>query len=303
MTHSTDNAARPLGSAAQLTIAECVTLAAIMEATSAKPGNVHRGADFEDVSYPDFILAAVAIGPILGAADHTQLGSRALRAVQATQTWIGSNANLGIVLLLAPLALAARDQPLGAAVGQVLGRLTPTDAANVYQAIRLASPGGLGQVQQADVHAEPPSDLIAAMRLAADRDLVARQYANGFREVFDVVVPSLQSEIGASQQLSPAIVRTHLRVMSEFPDSLICRKLGPAVAHRSADWAKRVLDAGPAGSPEYQRELADFDFWLRSDGHRRNPGTTADLIAAGLFVLLRDGLIQPPFRLADWSHD
>jgi len=42
--------------------------------------------------------------------------------------------------------------------------------------------------------------------------------------------------------------------------------------------------------------LADFDFWLRSDGHRRNPGTTADLIAAALFVLLRDGLIDPPYR-------
>ena len=36
------------------------------------------------------------------------------------------------------------------------------------------------------------------------------------------------------------------------------------------------------------RELARFDRWLRADGHRRNPGTTADLIAACLFVCLRD---------------
>ena len=40
------------------------------------------------------------------------------------------------------------------------------------------------------------------------------------------------------------------------------------------------------------RALADFDFWLRSDGHRRNPGTTADLIAAALFAGLRDGWID-----------
>jgi triphosphoribosyl-dephospho-CoA synthetase len=28
---------------------------------------------------------------------------------------------------------------------------------------------------------------------------------------------------------------------------------------------------------------------LRADGHRRNPGATADLIAAALFVALREG--------------
>ena len=37
--------------------------------------------------------------------------------------------------------------------------------------------------------------------------------------------------------------------------------------------------------------LAEFDFWLRQDGHRRNPGTSADLVAAGLFVSLQDGKI------------
>ena len=42
--------------------------------------------------------------------------------------------------------------------------------------------------------------------------------------------------------------------------------------------------------------LADLDFWLRSDGHRRNPGTTADLIAAGLFAALREHQIALPFR-------
>jgi triphosphoribosyl-dephospho-CoA synthase len=57
-----------------------------------------------------------------------------------------------------------------------------------------------------------------------------------------------------------------------------------------------VLDAGSPKSEEYLRELAKLDFWLRSDGNRRNPGTTADLIAAGLFVALRDSWLTPPFH-------
>jgi triphosphoribosyl-dephospho-CoA synthase len=60
--------------------------------------------------------------------------------------------------------------------------------------------------------------------------------------------------------------------------------------------AAGVLAAGSPGDDNYLRALSEFDFWLRSDGHRRNPGTTADLIAAGLFVVLRDELIEPPYR-------
>ena len=56
--------------------------------------------------------------------------------------------------------------------------------------------------------------------------------------------------------------------------------------------AASVLDAAASGDDVYQAVLADFDFWLRSDGHRRNPGTTADLIAAALFVLLRERQIK-----------
>ena len=132
------------------------------------------------------------------------------------------------------------------------------------------------------------------MRLAADRDLVARQYADDFRQVFECVVPWLSADLTAGIAPLDAIVHVHLRLMSEFPDSLIGRKCGAAVAQRSAKLAAKALDAGPPGSDAYYDALADLDFWLRSDGHRRNPGTTADLVAAGLFVLLREGIMNEP---------
>jgi triphosphoribosyl-dephospho-CoA synthase len=173
----------------------------------------------------------------------------------------------------------------------VLDRLTPDDARLVYQAISLARPGGLGRVPQADVAGEPPGDLVSAMRLAAKRDLVARQYANGFQEVLGIVVPELLHGMRQGWPLGETIVRAQLRVMSRFPDSLIARKCGPDVAQRASDHAAAVLAAGLPGEKAYLQGLADLDFWLRTDGHRRNPGTTADLLAAGLFALLRDGFI------------
>src|SRR5882724_188827 len=87
-----------------LSIGQCATLACIMEATAAKPGNVHRGSDFEDASYPDFVIAAIVIGPILSSAVERSLGQTVLAAVEATQEAVATNTNLGTILLFAPLA-------------------------------------------------------------------------------------------------------------------------------------------------------------------------------------------------------
>ncbi|MBX7168737.1 MAG: triphosphoribosyl-dephospho-CoA synthase [Pirellulales bacterium] len=277
-------------------LGQLATLASLMEVTAAKPGNVHRGADFDDVSFFEFAAGAIALGPVFELARERSLGETVLAAVRATAALVATNTNLGTILLLAPLAKASRSDDLHAGVRRVLESLTPDDAARVYLAIREAAAGGLGRVGQADVAGEPPADLVAAMPLAAERDLVARQYANGFAEVFDHVVPDLQ--FGLQQGICPAdaIVFAHVRAMSRWPDSLIARKCGVAVAEQAARLAGQVLQAGPPGDEDYERALGDLDFWLRSDHHRRNPGTTADLLAAGLFVLLRQGTLTAPWR-------
>jgi triphosphoribosyl-dephospho-CoA synthase len=276
-------------------IGQCATLACLLEVTASKPGNVHRGCDFEDMTFLDFAVSAAALGPVMDTAPDVGVGATVLRAVRATRQWVAVNTNLGSVLLIAPLACVPTDQPLATGVVEVLARLTPEDTEQVYEAIRLAQPGGLGRTDQMDVADSPPTDLLAAMRLAAERDLVARQYVNGFQQVFQVAVPSLVDGVRAGCRLTDAVIHTQMRLMREFPDSLIARKCGAQVAQRSADLAARVLDAGQPGEDAYHRALADLDFWLRSDGNRRNPGTTADLLAAALFVILRERLIPPPF--------
>jgi triphosphoribosyl-dephospho-CoA synthase len=291
---SSHDALRALG---PLSIGQCFTLAVIMEATAPKPGNVHRGADFEDMSYPDMIVAASVAGPVIDQAVELPLGQTILSAVATTRAAVATNTNLGTILLVAPLAKVPRTVGLRHGIGDVLASLTAEDAADVYEAIRMAKPGGLGRVESDDVAGAAPADLIAAMRQAANRDMVARQYARGFADVFDEVVPRLERAV-ASWSLVEAIVHVHLELLSEFPDSLIARRRGSDVAAQAAAMAGKVLAAGRPGEEKYLRALGDFDFWLRADGHRRNPGTTADLVAAGLFVALRDAIIKPPFRLA-----
>jgi triphosphoribosyl-dephospho-CoA synthase len=268
----------------------------VLEVTAPKPGNVHRGADFDDAALNDFLASAVAIGPAMEAARPSGVGKTVLDAVRATRSVSATNTNLGTVLLIAPLAGIARDEGASSGIARILENLSPQDASDVYAAIRLAHPGGLGKAAEMDVAGAPPNNLLNAMAAAADRDLIANQYVNGFHEVLHEVVPAIvsaRSQLGLSLPL--AIVHAQMQLMSRHPDSLIARKCGLEVARQSAAYAQRVLESGSPVSHEYAAALDDFDFWLRSDGRRRNPGTTADLLAAGLFVCLRDGLISPPF--------
>ena len=284
-----------------LTLGQLAGLACLWEASASKPGNVHRAADFEDLTFVDFATSAVAIGPAFdSAARGARLGQIVIEAVQATRDAVGTNTNLGAVLLMAPLAMPpscnGNRSGLRAGVASVLQSLDADDARLVYEAIRLATPGGLGQVDEADITGPPPDDLLYAMRLAADRDLVARQYVNDFAEIFDGVLPAIADGLTRGWPLGQTIVHAQLRLMADFPDSLVARKCGPAIARQSAVMAAATLAAGQAGDEPYERALADLDFWLRSDGHRRNPGTTADLLAAGLFAALRTRIIKLPVK-------
>lgn len=278
-------------------VGACATLACIWEATAPKPGNVYRGADFDDVSYADFLTSAAVIGPCFEHAALRGVGATVLAAVRATRLAVGTNTNLGTVLLLAPLAAVPTGQPLATGVNRVLDRLTNTDACDVYEAIRLAQPGGLGQVASADVQRSAPVDisLVEAMQLATERDSIARQYVNGFEHVF-TAARRISSTASDGLPLGEAIVHAFLQLLAELPDSLIARKCGEPLAEEVSARATAVVRHTPAGSEEYRDAARELDFYLRSDGHHRNPGSSADLIAAALFVLLREDRLNWPVR-------
>jgi triphosphoribosyl-dephospho-CoA synthase len=283
-----------------LSTGELAEIACIWEATARKPGNVHRYRDFGDCSYLDFLLSAAAGSRVLDGACNRPVGQTVLEAVRRSRQVAPTNTNLGILLLLAPLA-ATPNAELQTGVEEILVRLDREDARLVYQAIRLAHPGGLGRVSQEDVHDEPTQGLRQVMEMAADRDLIARQYANGFKEVFANGIPALACGLERAASLEDAIVYCHLDWMANFPDSLVQRKRGLAEAEESRRLAGRVLQAGWPREPKAEAELASLDSWLRACGNERNPGTTADLVAACLFAALRQGMIKLPLALP-WSR-
>ena len=273
-------------------VAAAGQLACLIEAGSFKPGNVSPGRHFHDTRYEDFVASAVAIGPALAAAGRQPLGSTILHAVAATDEWTTSNTNLGIILLLAPLARAALhfDGALRDALQEVLGATTVTDAAEVYDAIRLARPGGLGSSAREDVSAAPTVTLREAMALAANRDSVAREYATDFATTFEIGVPALRAARSAGLGWSEATVEAFLRILATLPDSLIARKLGTAAAAAVSRRAREVEDAGGVRTEAGREALEAFDDELRSPNNAYNPGTTADLTCAALFVvILEDG--------------
>jgi triphosphoribosyl-dephospho-CoA synthase len=269
-------------------------LACVLEVSARKAGNVHRGSDFDDARYLDFLLSAAAIAAPLNRAREIGVGRAVLEAVEATGRLVGTNTNLGIVLLLAPMAAVPGGVDLSRGVADVLAATTIDDARFVYRAIRLARPGGLGSAPEQDVAGEPTVTLLETMRLAARRDLVARQYANGYSEVFSSALPSLCDSLANGRTLETAIVTSHLTLLARHTDTLIARKLGAGEAAEATRRAAEVLAFGWPDSGASFTLFNAYDAWLRADRNARNPGATADLTAAALFAALADGTIKFP---------
>lgn len=265
-------------------IARCVRTACLWEARARKAGNVHPTAAFDDLTYDDFVRSGEAIAPILEAYRDQPLGITILEAIRATRAAVATNTNLGIVLLLAPLT----KSHLRCSVQELLTATTLADAEQVYEAIRLAVPGGMGRVENQDIAARPTLTLKEAMALAADRDMIARQYANGFSEVFDEGVPALRAGWRRFGSVEAAILTCQIHWLARYPDSLIARKLGLPEAQLVQARALAIERTGGLTTREGRRRYTEIDRWLRADGHSRNPGTTADLIAACLYVALRE---------------
>lgn len=341
-------------------LATAICLACQWEAVAAKPGNVHRSADFADVGLIDFLNSGVAVGNVAttwsriwsdqATETDPSFGRFIFEAVQATRRLTTSNTNLGTCLLLGPLAEAwtkefnlqeastqspvsvanAHDRvshgsdnidsvPTAASVAEVLvkwrARTRQLIAAAsmeqtrwIHAAIALAKSGSLGTVEAADVGAKArlrDSDTVAhVMQLAAKRDSIASEYVSGFAITFERTVPSLHELLSWGSSLQWAIVGTYLRLLAQQPDTLIARKVSWERAREISVWAKQLADeffstrSQGVGTPDWleqcERSLGDLDFALRSDGNRLNPGTTADLIAAGLLVALLSGIIVLP---------
>lgn len=273
-------------------VATAAQLACLIEVSASKPGNVSPARHFRDTRYEHFLASAAAIGPAMMRAGDRPIGPTVLAAVEDTARWSPSNTNLGIILLFAPLARAAQVGQPGAlreSAAAVLAATTVADARAVYTAIRLAHPGGLGRVEEQDVRGEPTATLREVMALAADRDAIAGEYATAFATTFGVGVPTIRGARRSGLSWDDATVETYLTLLARQPDSLIARKQGVDVAHDVVRQATAALAAGGIRTAAGRTEIEALDLALRDPHNAMNPGTTADLTAAALFVVLLEG--------------
>ena len=302
----------------------CGELACLLEVSATpKPGNVHRFRDFEDVRYEDFLASSVAFGPFIEELamkglllkqekinwEQLGLGATIKETIKSSTLFrSNSNTNLGIILLLSPLCVAAgmcidKDESicnlkdLQTNVIKVMKNTTIEDSIHVSQGIVLAQPGGLGEVEKFDVNdptlneelRENNVNLLALMENCKDRDNICFELTNGYPITFDLGLATLNRSLIIGKNINLAIIDTYLAILSEYPDTLISRKFGAVKAQEIALRAKSIIKLGGALTIDGRRELEEFDIELREEEEKINPGTTADLIASTIFVYLLSG--------------
>lgn len=267
-------------------LAAAFKTACLSELEALKPGNVHIFADGHGMVVQDFIRSADAASQEIAKPGLT-VGQRIFFAVESTWMAIGCNTNLGIVLLAAPLihaAFGSSQDTLAERLKAVLQALTVEDAAMTYRAILQASPAGLGESAQHDVHDVPNVSLRDAMREAASRDRVALQYVSNYEDVFRgaEVYRNAYKQWGWAAWATTVV---YLDFLAEISDTHLFRKYGEEVARQVRDEAAyhRNLLLAQENPKKYQRPLLEFDRNLKSRG--LNPGTSADLTVACLLLV------------------
>jgi triphosphoribosyl-dephospho-CoA synthase len=304
-------------------ISKCLELAILFEVSADKPGNVNLTVGFEGTQYKHFLASAVAAAPYFELAaergvavsrgevriNDVKLGRIIRDCVTDINAWQhGGNTSLGTIILLSPMAVAAgmtankEEQVFGIPelrenVKLVVESTTPKDAVDVYEAIKIANPSGLGKAPELDIN-DPNSvnkileknvSLFQVFKIASKYDNVCSEWVNNYPITFDVAYPYLIEQLGKNEDLEVAIIHTFVKVLSEYPDTFIARKVGTEKAAEISSVAEEILKLGGLKTSSGKEKLREFDLFLRQSSNLLNPGTTADIIAAALALCILSG--------------
>lgn len=283
------------------TIAKIAQIASALEVSGyPKPGNVHRTRDFEDMEFEDFVISGIVIGDTIEKAtskvdknslQNAGLGKYILEAVKETDKWIANNTNLGIVMMITPIACGAAISDdfsqLRKNTAELMKATTVEDAVDLYDAINIADAGGMGDQDEYDVASENAKEelrtnkqtMFDVLEISAPWDRLANEMTTGMPVVFEKGYPTY-SGLKKTMKANDACVLTFLTILSETPDTLISRKYGDKKADEISSQTRELLSFKDDES--FSDKLNEFDNYLYEN--KLNPGTTADLTAASIFV-------------------
>jgi triphosphoribosyl-dephospho-CoA synthase len=279
-------------------IAKIAQIASALEVSGyPKPGNVHRTRDFVDMEFEDFIISGIVIGDTIREAcsdvdvKNPMLGKYILQAVAETDRWIKNNTNLGIVMMTTPIAVAAAISEsfddIRENVKLLMSNTSVDDACDLYDAINIADAGGMGDQDEYDVASDNAKNelrqnnqtMYDVLKISAPWDMLAREMTGDMPAVFEIGYPKYH-ELRQSKSQNDACVLTFLTILSHVPDTLISRKYGSDEAMKISLMTRDLLNI--KDEPDFKDRLREFDDYLFKNKY--NPGTTADLTAASIFV-------------------
>lgn len=279
-------------------IAKMAQIASALEVSGyPKPGNVHRTRNFDDMEFEDFIISGIVIGDTIREActdvdiNNPRLGKYILEAVAETDKWIKNNTNLGIVMMITPIAVAAsisdNFDDIRENVKLLMGNTSVDDACDLYDAINIADAGGMGDQDEYDVASDSAKQelrdngqtMYDVLKISAPWDMLAREMTSDMPAVFEIGFPAYH-ELKEVKTQSDACVLTFLTILSQVPDTLISRKYGSDEALKISMMTRDLLKL--KDSDDFMDKVAEFDDYLYENKY--NPGTTADLTAASIFV-------------------
>ena len=279
-------------------IAKIAQIASALEVSGyPKPGNVHRTRDYDDMVFEDFVISAIVIGDTVREAcsdvdvENPKLGKYILQAVAETDRWIKNNTNLGIMMMTIPIAVAAAISEsfddIRENVKVLMANTSVDDACDLYDAINIADAGGMGDQDEYDVASDNAKNelrengqtMYDVLKISAPWDMLAREMTSDMPAVFEIGYPSYH-ELIREKSKNEACVLTFLTILSQVPDTLISRKYGSDEAMKISMMTRDLLNL--KNEPDFAEKLKQFDDYLFKNKY--NPGTTADLTAASIFV-------------------
>ena len=279
-------------------IAKLAQIASALEVSGyPKPGNVHRTRDYDDMVFEDFIISGIVIGDTIREActdvdvENPKLGKYILQAVAETDKWIKNNTNLGIVMMITPIAVAAAISDsfdeIQDNVKLLMENTSVDDACDLYDAINIADAGGMGEEDEYDVASDSAKQdlrddgltMYDVLKISATKDMLGREMTSGMPFVFEKSYPAYHELVKEKSQ-NEACVLTFLEILSQVPDTLISRKYDEDEAIKVSLMTRDLLKMKDAS--DFEKQLKDFDDYLFKNKY--NPGTTADLTAASIFV-------------------
>jgi triphosphoribosyl-dephospho-CoA synthase len=266
-------------------VAACATTALTLVYSAPTPGAGSRYVD-SHVAHEARMLSVVPVREALAGSGRRNVGETMLEATLASLAFAGFADPRGIAYLV-PFARAAL---FGETSGRVLARLGHDDLAPFTRALEAAGDGGpLAGALRVALGAGKDATLRDAMRFAAARDPIAREYARSFEVTRELARPALLAALSRADSVRGALVQAYLEVLSEVPDLDVAERAGSREAEDVSRMAHGVLKAGGVHSRRGLEGIANLDGLLRTDPRLAPSATEPPVIAAAFLVALEYG--------------